>query len=261
MALLDDIAQARNEVQSRVNRIVDSARQTHGVTYDNIDRLDTWDGRFAGADKERLAQLDLLSQAISDPSWTATLDREVEARRTAGNTQADAGFRQAEDRRRVAAARSGMAAGGNDAAVEAENRQRVAAAKARVAQQVDELRAAGVQNLEEMGRQLLARALAGPDEAMAMGIGSAGFANERQTNALGEQNAEQYRGLLANTLAGFLGNTVTPAVQMGFQSADRWNQMLRDDYWDARMANTTDAKSFSDWLRDTNMNTRSWWSW
>lgn len=259
MALLDDISNARNQLQTRVNATVDKARLNHGVNYDNIHTLDTWDGRFATADKNRLNQLDLLSQAMQSPEWTANLDREVEARRTAGNEQADYGYRQAEDQRRVAAARSGTAAGGNDAAVAEENRQRVAMAKAQVAQQVSELRAAGVQNLEEMGRQLMTKALAGGDEATAMGISAEGNSNALAGSNLSDQNRDQYSALLANSLAGFLGQTVTPAVQMGFQGADRWNQAQRDNYTDARTAGTYTG-TLDQWA-DANGGTRTWWGW
>jgi hypothetical protein len=65
--------------------------------------------------------------------------------------------------------------------------------------------------------------------------------------------------LLANSLAGFLGQTVTPAVQMGFQGADRWNQAQRDNYTDARSAGTYTG-TLDQWA-GANGGTRTWWGW
>lgn len=257
MALLDDIANARNQVQTRVNGIVDQERLRRGVTYDNIDRLDSWAGRFAGADKARLGQLDLLSQAISDPTWTASLDREVAARKDAGFKTADAGHRTAEDTRKTTAASAGTAAGSWDAVVQAQQAQELAAIKARVTQQVNELKAAGIQNLDEMGRQLLSKALAGGDESLAMGVQSRADQNNSLVSGTRDSVGEQYRSLLSNTLAGFLSGTVTPAVTSGFQAADRWNSQMRNNYIDARDSGAYRG-TFRDW-EAANGGSRSWW--
>ena len=257
MALLDDITNARNQVQTRVNGIVDKERLKRGVTYDNIDKLDSWAGRFASADKARIGQLDLLSQAISDPSWTAGLDREVSARKDAGFKVAGAGYRTAEDTRKTTAAKAGTSAGSWDAVIQAQQAQELALTKARVTQQVNELKAAGIQNLDEMGRQLLSKALAGGDEGTAMGVQTQADQNNRQVGGMQDATGEQYRNLLSNALAGFLSGTVTPAVTSGFQSADRWNQAQRDNYTDARDSGTYRG-NFNDWA-NANGGTRSWW--
>jgi hypothetical protein len=257
MALLDDISNARNQVQTRVNNIVDQERLSSGVTYDNIDRLDNWNGRFASADKARIGQLDLLSQAIKDPTWTASLDREVSARKDAGFKTADAGHRSAEGTRKTTAAGAGTAAGSWDAVVQAQQAQELASTKARVTQQVNELRAAGIQNLDEMGRQLLSKALAGGDEGMAMGVQTQADQNGNNVSGMQDALGEQYRSLLSNTLGSFLSNTVTPAVSGGFQSADRWNQAQRDNYTDARDSGAYRG-NFNDWA-NANGGTRSWW--
>jgi hypothetical protein len=257
MALLDDISNARNQLQTRVNKTVDQARLNHGVNYDNIHTLDTWDGRFATADKERIGQLDLLSKAMQDPSWTASLDREVTARKDAGFKQADYGQRQAEDKRKVGAAKGGVAGGSWDAVVQAQNAQEMARIKATVTQQVGELKAAGIQNLEEMGRQLLSKALAGGEETGAMGMQSAATADRNAADGISDRLNEQYRNLLSNTLGSFLSGTVTPAVTMGFDSAARWNDQQRNNYTDARDSGAY-AGNFRDW-EAANGGSRSWW--
>lgn len=249
MSLLDDISVAQNIVQERANTTADKLRKK-GFSYENADQAKGWDGRWFSADKERLRQLDLLSSAINDPSWTATLDREVNARQEAGNKTADFGHRRGEDTRKTTAAASGTAGGSWDAVVQAQNAQELANTKAKVAQQVSELKAAGLQNLEEMGRQLLAKALAGPDEGTAMGVQTAGDQNSASVQALQAQNDAQYSNLLANTLGGFLSNTVSPAITSGFQAADNWNQDQRDNYYDAR------DQGLSASLPDT----RTWWN-
>jgi hypothetical protein len=259
MALLDDISVSRSMLEDRSNQLADKIVDRGGgrFSWENADKAKSWDGRWLGADRERLRQMDLLTAAVSDPNWTAQIDREAAARKTAGEAQAGSAFRQAEDQRKVAAARGGMAGSSNDAAIEAENRQHVAMVKAQVSQQVDELRSAGIENLENMGRQLLQRALAGPEETAAMGVSQQGAQAGMQTQQLANQNNEMYRGLLANSLTGFLNNTVSPAVQMGFQSADRWNTQLTNDYRDAR--DTGYRGSFTDYQGASGNGTRDWW--
>jgi hypothetical protein len=255
MNLLTDITEARNTVQERANTLANRMRPK-GYSYDNADTGKGWDSKFFAADKERLRQLDLLSTAIKDPSWTAKLDKEVDTRRTAGFAQADYGLRGAEDQRKTTGGASGTAGGSWDAVVRGQNEAEMARVKATVQQQVSELKAAGLQNLEEMGRQLFQKALAGPDEGTAMGTQERADQDQNSSELLTRQNDSQYRDLLANSLASVVQGGAQ-GVQMGFQSADRWNALQRDNYRDARDAGTYNG-NFQTWAGN-NGGTRSWW--
>jgi len=258
MALLDDISSARTGVEASNNKLrTDIARSDNRYSYDNADKQDSWAGRWAGADTERLRQLDLLAQAVKDPSWTAGLEKEVGDRKDAGFKQADLGMRQAEDMRKVGTAKGGTAGGSWDAVVQAQNAQEMARIKSTVTQQVNELKAAGIQNLDEMGRQLLSKALAGGEETGAMGVQSAANANGYQVQQTNDQINEMNRNLLSNTISGFLSNSATPAVTMGFDSASRYNQQMRNDYTDARDTGAYQG-NFRDWS-NANGGTKSWW--
>lgn len=258
MALLDDINSAKSKVTDRMGGYMSELGPRYSL--DNASQAangSTWTERFLGSDAERLRQLNLLSDAVNDPSWTASLDREASARKDAGFKSADAGHRQGEDTRKTTAAGGGTAGGSWDAVIQAQNAQELANTKAKVTQQVAELKAAGIQNLEEMGRQLLSKALAGNDETGAMNVQTQADSNASMVDGLNTQNDDAYRSLLANGLSGFLSGTVTPAVTGGFQAADRWNSQVRDDYTDARDAGYNN--NFNSYLRDTGNNTRSWW--
>jgi hypothetical protein len=256
MALLDDISSARQPLQERANSLADNLRQ-QGYSYENAQTSDSWDGRWFGADKERLRQLDLLSAAVKDPSWTQNLDNVVDTRRKSGFAQANYAHRGAEDQRSTAAAKGGTAGGSWDAVVEAQNAQEMARIKSTVTQQVNELKAAGIQNLEEMGRQLLDKALAGGNETEAMGLSGQGAAGARGADAMINRNNEDYRGLLAGTLTNFVNNTVAPGISMGFDSAGRWNNQQRENYTDARDSGAYQG-NFKDW-EAANGGSRSWW--
>jgi hypothetical protein len=256
MSLLDDISVAREVVNTRANTLADTLRQK-GYSWDNADQGTSRNNRYFKADKERLNQLDLLAKAIRDPSWGAPITAAADAQGEAQNAQADEGYRQAEDSRQVNTARSGLVGSSQDAAVKADNQARVAAIKTQVAQQVAEFKAAGLRDLEGLGRQLLDRALAGPEEDSARGVSTAAVLDSRRIDNAVTGVEEQYRNLLANTMAGFVNSTVTPGISMGFQAADRWNQQQRDNYYDARDRGQTTAP-FSAWAAN-NGGTRSWW--
>jgi hypothetical protein len=255
-SLLSDIATAREGVQTRANNLAGKLR-SNGFSYDNADQSKSWDGRWFSADKERLRQMDLLSTAVQSGDWTKQLDNEVATRKEAGFKQGEYGHRQGEDKRQVAAAGSGTAGGSWDAVVQAQNAQELARIKATVTQQVDELRAAGIQNLDEMGRQLLSKAISGAEETGAMTKTTQGTQSGYQTDNMINQNDEQYRGLLASTLTNFLNTSVTPAITGGFQSADRWNSQQRENYTDARDSGAYSG-NFRDW-EAANGGSRSWW--
>jgi hypothetical protein len=258
MALLDDIINARGQLEQRRNALSEAITTTDNrYSSANADQQDSWNGRWLGADNERLRQVNLLSQAVQDPSWTASLDREVNARKDAGFAQADYGHARAADTTKVTAARSGTAAGSWEGVVRRQSDQEMANTKAKVSQQVNELRAAGIQNLDVMGRQLLSQALAGPEESAGMGVSAQGTQAGYATDGMIDQNDERYRGLLADTLTNFVNNSVTPAVTMGFQSAKQWNQDQRDNYTDARDTGEYQG-NFRDWA-NANGGTRSWW--
>lgn len=258
MALLDDITSARDQLQTRRNALSESITTKDGrYSSANADQQDSWAGRWLGADNERLRQVNLLSDAVKGSAWTATLDNEVSARKDAGFKQADYGLSQAESQRKTAAAKGGTAGGSWDAVVESQNAQEMARVKSVVTQQVNELRSAGIQNLDEMGQQLLSKALAGGEETGAMGVQSAATTDRNQLSQTNDQISEQYRNLLSNTVGGFLSNTVTPAVSMGFESAGRWNQQMRNDYTDARDTGAYQG-NFKDW-ENANGGSRSWW--
>jgi hypothetical protein len=259
LSLLDDIKSSRDTIQKRANKLVDSMRTEGGYTWDNAQKNQTYKGNWFGADKERIRQLDLLSDAIKAPEWTASLDKEVAAREKAGNVNAEAGHRQGEDSRKVAGATAGTAGSSWDAVVQAQNAQELANTKAKVHQQVSELRAAGIQNLDEMGRQLLEKAISGGDEASAMNVSSKAALDAGQSSLLASQNNDTARNLLGNTISGFLSNTVTPAVQMGFTAADRWNTQQRDNYRDARDQGIATG-TYSQYAAN-NGGTRSFWGW
>ena len=257
MALLDDIGVSRTLVEDRSNQLAKNIMSSSGgYSWDNADKADSWDGRWLSADRERLRQLDLLSAAVTDPSWTDKLDKEVGARKDAGFKAADYGHRRGEDQRKTTAAAGGTAGGSWDAVVQAQNAQELANTKAKVSQQVAELKAAGLQNLEEMGRQLLSKALAGPDEGSAMGVQTAGDENSAGVRQMQAQNDGQYSRLMADTLGSFLSDTVSPAISSGFQAADNWNQDMRDNYRDARDSGTN--TTFANW-EAANGGSRSWW--
>lgn len=258
MALLDDINTARTGIEARNNELrTGIAGSDNRYSFDNADQQDSWAGRWAGADTERLRQLNLLSQAVQDPSWTASLDNEVAKRKDAGFAQADYGHRQGEDQRKTGAAKGGTAGGSWDAVVQAQNAQEMARVKATVTQQVSELKAAGIQNLEEMGKQLLSKAIAGGNESASMGIAGQGTQAGYSADNMITANDQQYRGLLADTLSKFVSNSVTPAVTMGFDSAGRYNQQMRNDYTDARDTGAYKG-NFQDWA-SANGGSKSWW--
>lgn len=250
MSLLDDIATAQNTVKTRMR---DLENEGGRLGTGGANTRDRW----LESDANTQRNLDLLSMAVSDPGWTSKLDNAVSTRRTAGYKQADAGKRDAEDRRTTAGAASGTAAGSWDAAVQAQNQVEYARIKATVDQQVSELRSAGIQNLEDMGRQLLERALAGSNDTGDMAVGAQQSADQSWTSQVSDQINGQYRNLLSNSIAGFISGTVTPAVTMGFDSADRWNSIQRDNYRDARDSGTQTG-TFRDWAA-ANGGTRSWW--
>jgi hypothetical protein len=261
--ITDDINTAHNEILGRASGLFDTITRRNGnqnrYTWDNAATNDSWEGRWLGADQERLRQLDLLQNAMTDPSWTSQLDTYTGALDTAGQTQAKEGYRQAEGQRRTGAASTGRSGGSWEAATAGANAQALANAKAQVAQQVNELRAAGVRNLDQMGRQLLDGIIAGPDESAAMGTALTAEQGSAELARLQELNAEQYRGLLANTVAGFVGQAVTPAITAGFQNADRWNTQQRNNYLDARDTGTYNG-NYQSWLSDSG-GQRTFWGW
>ena len=256
MTLLNDINSARTPIEERAGTLANTITSDNRYNYDNAGQQDSWNGRWLTADRERLRQLNLLQGAAGSSDWTKDLDKEAETRTKAGNLYADAGLANAEDKRKVAGANGG-AGGSWDKIVKTSNDYDMAKAKVQVAQNVAELKAAGVQHLDEMGRQMLNAIIAGPEETAAMGISAAGTSADLQGKNLADRNADQYAGLLSSSIGNFLNNSVTPAVQLGFQSADNWNQQQRENYTDARNSGTY-AGNFRDWA-DRNGGTRTWW--
>lgn len=244
---LDALNEARRPIEERRNALY--ARPG----------TDQWDARFLQADNERLRQLSELERVMQDPSWTAQVDRQADSAGAAARAQDDEGYRQAEGQRRARGAATGTAGGSYDAVIAGQNAQRLAAARAQVNQQVAELKAAGIRDADAMGRELLDQILAGPDDQGSMGTALDGQRANIQSQQQMANLESQFRGAMANSIAGFVQNGVTPAVTGGFQAANTWNDNLRDQYRDDRDTGAFRG-SFADWQQSGgDRQLRSWW--
>ena len=244
-SLLDAIDRATAEVGQRRNALHTKPNN------------DAWDARFLEADNVRLDQLGNLRKAMSDPSWTSALDDAVKTQQTAGEATAAEQYRQSDNSRRASFASRGTAGGSMDAIGAGKTAQQYASAKAQVAQQVSELRAAGIADADAMGQELLNQILAGPDDATAMGTSLSRQQGDIQSNQRLADVEGQFRSLLSNSLAGFVNTGLTPAVTGGFQAAGNYNTQLRQDYLDAKDSGQFNG-SFNQWAEPQG-GTRNWW--
>jgi hypothetical protein len=223
--LTDALGSLDESRKKRANKIYESSGGRYSI--DNADQANSWDGRWLAADNERARQLGMLQTKLTDPALLAGIERQANTQRDAVTASASSQHRQATGSLRSSMAAKGTAGGGLDAQLTAQNDAILQAAKARAQSMADEARAAGITGLRGIEKSLVDRILAEDDN------GAYGSALDSQQTGIraGEMNRQledEYGGLLSNTLAGFVGNTVQPFVSGGFDAADRANQANQD---------------------------------
>ena len=191
-------------------------------TYDNADQIGGADGHALATDRTRIQQLNLLRDKLNDPNLQKGVNDLADSRLNADTASIGSNYQQANGRLRASLARRGIAGGGMDAQQSASLDVQRAAAQAKAKSQADEIRAAGITGLQDLEKQLT-------DQIMQLDDDGAGksrldlLSGEAQGQRMQSQLDDQYRGLLANSLAGVVNNAITPAITSGFDYADRQN--------------------------------------
>lgn len=216
-------------------------------TYDNADQVGGGTGEALATDRTRLNQLGILRDRLNSPDMMQGINDQADTQKYASEVSAGEQARQATGRLRASLARRGLSGGSQDVQQTANVDVQLAAAKAQAKTQADEIRSAGITGLQDLEKSLTNQIMGLNDD----GTGQTRLDQINTDSKAGEIQAqlnEQYRGLLSNSIAGVLNNTVTPAITTGFDYADRVNaQNDRQDTLDQYAGKTPTKRPASSW--------------
>jgi hypothetical protein len=213
MNFLDDLTNARNELEGRINE-----RQRTTVMGD------VYGESALGSDRRRAGLLDALSRVQADGGYRASLDDAVQKNVAAAQSQIARNANRASGDLATQAARAGTLGGSRQLAAAGSIVAQAEAQRGAAAGAADDARTAGLRSREDLLREYLSSIL--NPTAAEQGVQSAIAGGEADLGRLDVQMAQangQFRGALANALAGVVQNGITPAITAGFNRADRLN--------------------------------------
>lgn len=248
------LASAMNDLQGRTDKQANDIVAGGGgrYSYDNAGQAEGDPGRFLTADRERLSQLGILRDKFNDPTLMNGINNQAETARVAADTSSGSQYRKATGMLRTSLSKRGVVGSSLDTQQTAQNDARLASAQSQAKTYADEIRAAGITGLEGMEKNLTQQIL-GEDDGGASDTTLQIHNTGASAATLQQQLDAQYGGLLANSLAGVVNNTVTPFITGGYDRQDRLNSQSDNAYqeqlagWDGQGARPTRGQRANWW--------------
>jgi hypothetical protein len=212
MSFLEDLAAQRTAVAQRIAQ--------RGIG--GLDRLETL---AQDEDNQRLQLLAALLGAAQDPGYQGAIDQAADAQfqSAVDGIRRNAGI--GEGRIVAGAAQAGTLGGSRQLAARGRLSAETADATTGAARTVEDFKRAQGDAREDGMRAMLDR-ITSPTQAGAQQTNTL-LTGLRDVNRLNDQAGRDlapFRNTLANALAGFVQNGISPTIQAGFDRADRLNQ-------------------------------------